>query len=215
MGERSSYGLGKTIGLSLWVWRATVRIESRNREVLARPAALAFWHGRLLGLLMDRLGCGAVAMASRSSDGALAAGALVGAGVKVARGSTQKGGLEALAEMEAIVRAGAPFAALTVDGPRGPWRKVKPGIVTIARRLEVPLVPASFSCRSARVLGSWDRLVLPRPFTRIVAEYGDPIPPSEIPQAIDEAVAMVAERLDALTARLDREVAGRPLWPER
>jgi lysophospholipid acyltransferase (LPLAT)-like uncharacterized protein len=213
VGERASYRLGNLIGLSLWVWRATVRIESRNREVLDRPAALAFWHGRLLGLLMDRLGCGAVAMASRSADGALAAGALVGAGVKVARGSTRKGGVEALKEMEDIVRAGAPFAALTVDGPKGPWRRVKPGIVAIAKRLEVPLVPGTFSCRRARVLHSWDRLVLPRPFTKVVTIYGDPIWPDELPESMDDAVELVGSRLDALTAELDREVAGRVLWP--
>jgi lysophospholipid acyltransferase (LPLAT)-like uncharacterized protein len=212
VGERLSYGLGSMIGFSLWPWRATITIESRNRKVLDRPAALAFWHGRTIGLLMDRLGCGAVAMASRSADGALAAGALAAAGVRVARGSTRKGGVEALNEMEAIVRAGSPFAALTVDGPKGPWRKVKPGIVAIAKRLGVPLVPGTFSCRSARVLDSWDRLVLPRPFTRVVTVYGEPIPPEELPEEMDEAVELVGNRLDALTEDLDREVAGRPLW---
>ncbi len=207
------YGAGLTLGTLIRLWRLTLRIEGRNRSVLDRPAVLAFWHGRILGLLMDRLGCGAVAMASRSGDGALAAGALVATGVRVARGSPAKGGGEALAEMADIVTAGAPFAALTVDGPRGPWRRVKPGTVALARRLGVPVVPGTFSCRHAHILRSWDRAVLPRPFTRVVAVYGDPIPVEQLPPDMDEAVALIGGRIDEMTRELDLEVAGRELWP--
>ncbi|MEW6337870.1 MAG: DUF374 domain-containing protein [Acidobacteriota bacterium] len=212
MGERGSYLLGGAIGLSLWPWRATVRIESRGRHRLGAPACLAFWHGRTIGLLMDFLGCGAVAMASRSSDGALAAGALAAAGVRTARGSSRKGGGEALVEMEEIVRAGSPFAALTVDGPRGPWRVVKPGIVVLARRLGVPVIPGTFSCRGSRLLRSWDRMVIPRPFTRLVTVYGEPIPADELPDRIEDACDLIGRRLDELTSEIDREVAGRELW---
>lgn len=213
MKHGGSYRLGLLLGASLWAWRPVLRWQSRNRQLIEEPCVLAFWHGRLLGVLMDSLGSGAVSMASRSADGALAAGALVAAGIRVARGSGSEGGREALKEMREKLRAGAPFAGLTVDGPRGPWRKVQPGVVMLARWLGIPVVPATFSCRSSGMLRSWDRMVLPRPGTRVVVAYGDRIPVESLPRSLEEGAELVRERLEALTVALDREVAGRELWP--
>lgn len=153
-------------------------------------------------------------MASRSADGALAAGALAAMGIAAARGSTGKGGGQALAEMEAMVRRGvAQIPALTVDGPRGPGRQAKPGAVILARRLTIPIVPASFSCRRSWLLRSWDRMVVPQPFTRIVVAFGPPIDPATLPADAEEAAAAVGKALLRLDAALDQEVAGRLLWP--
>jgi lysophospholipid acyltransferase (LPLAT)-like uncharacterized protein len=213
VGERTSYLVGNLLGLSIWPWRATVRLESRNHEVVGQPCVLAFWHGRLMGVVMDNLGCRAVSMASLSSDGAVAAGALNAVGLQSARGSSSAGGREALREVERIMAESAPFAGLTVDGPKGPWRQVKPGVVLLARRLGVPLVPASFSCRRPKLLSSWDRMVLPKPFTRVVVAYGEPWGPERLAGPSREVVVGVAQALDALGDRLDRELVGRPLWP--
>lgn len=213
MKHRGSYRLGLLLGTTLRVWRPLLRWESRERQLIEEPCVLAFWHGRLLGVLMDSLGSGAVSMASRSADGALAAGALVAAGIRAARGSGSEGGREALKEMREHLRAGAPFAGLTVDGPRGPWRKVQPGVVMLARWLGIPVVPATFSCRSSGMLRSWDRMVLPRPGTKVVVAYGERIPPESLPRSLDEGAEIVRARLEALTVALDREVAGRDLWP--
>jgi len=213
--HRGSYRLGLLLGTTLRVWRPLLRWESRERHLIEEPCVLAFWHGRLLGVLMDSLGSGATSMASRSADGALAAGALVAAGIRVARGSGSEGGREALKEMREHLRAGAPFAGLTVDGPRGPWRKVQPGVVMLARWLGIPVVPATFSCDKARLLRSWDRMVLPRPFSRMVVEYGEPIPDAALDGKFADAAVRVRDRLEALTTALDRDVAGRELWPPR
>lgn len=215
MGNRSSYALGYTLGLSLWVWRPTLRIEVRGAANFKRPCVLAFWHGRLLGVLMSNLGSQAVSMASRSRDGALAAGALVAAGIRVTRGSGSRGGREALRDMRAAVGGGAPFAGLTVDGPRGPWREVQPGVVMLARWLELPVVPATFSASRSRVLRSWDRLVLPRPFSRMVVAYGEPMEGAALEGKLDAAAERVRDRLETLTSALDRDVAGSDLWPAR
>lgn len=212
MREQLYYRLGNLLGILIWGWRAALRFESRNRAAMQGKCVLAFWHGRLLGVVMDNLGCGAVSMASRSADGAVAAGALAALRLRAARGSSSSGGREALQEVEEVLRGPAPFAGLTVDGPRGPWRQVKPGALVLARRAGVPLVPVTFSCSRAALLRSWDRMVLPRPFSRVVVEYGERWEADRLAGDIDRLAVELAEQLDRMADRLDREVAGHPLW---
>ncbi|MGD1148570.1 MAG: DUF374 domain-containing protein [Thermoanaerobaculaceae bacterium] len=213
MNERSWYLAGRGAALVLRLWRRTIRVESRNREILKPPFVLALWHGRVIGSLMDNYDCGCVTMASRSNDGALAAGIVEGLGLKATRGSGSRGGREALDEMEDMVRAGQPFAALTVDGPRGPWRRVKTGTVMLARRLGVPIFAVSFSSPRPEVLRSWDHMVLPRPFSKVVVGYAGPWSADVDTGELSSVAEIVGARLDALTEALDREVAGRELWP--
>lgn len=212
MRERLHYLLGILLGVIIWVWRATLRFESRNHAAMEDQCVLAFWHGRLMGVMMDNLGCGAVSMASRSADGAVAAGALAALRLRSARGSSSQRGREALQEVEEILLAGAPFAGLTVDGPRGPWRQVKPGALVLARRAGVPLVPATFSCRRPKLLRSWDRMVLPRPFSTVVVEYGDPWDAERLAGDIGQLGLELASQLDDMADRLDRELVGKTLW---
>lgn len=215
MSERAYYLGGRFLAVAIRVWRHTLRVEARQRKVLGEPCILAVWHGRLMGVLMDQIASGLVTMASQSSDGALATGAVEGLGMRVARGSTSKGGREALATMGRDLGSGVARAALTVDGPRGPWRQVHPGVVVLARRLRLPVVPATFSCRRAKVLSSWDRMVLPRPFTRMVVAYGEPWPPERLREAGRNAADELATAIDRLTEDLDTELLGSPLWPAR
>jgi len=210
--ERLHYLLGILLGLTIWVWRATLRFEARNRAAMEKRCVLAFWHGRLMGVMMDNLGCGAVSMASRSADGAVAAGALAALGLRSARGSSSQRGREALQEVEEILLAGAPFAGLTIDGPRGPWRQAKAGAVVLARRAGVPLVPATFSCRRPKLLRSWDRMVLPRPFSKVVVEYGEPWNEDRLAGDLEELCQQLGRQLDEMADRLDRELVGKPLW---
>jgi lysophospholipid acyltransferase (LPLAT)-like uncharacterized protein len=214
VGERSWYLAGRTAGVLLRLWRTTIRVENRNSEVRKPPYVLALWHGRVIPNMMDNYDCRSVTMASRSNDGALAAGIVDQLGLIATRGSNSRSGKEALTEMEEKVRAReAPFAALTVDGPRGPWRKVKVGIVSLARHLQVPVIPITSSCRRAWVLDSWDHMVLPKPFTTVVVAYGEPWTPERLAGPLPQVLSGIAADLDALTAALDREVAGRELWP--
>jgi lysophospholipid acyltransferase (LPLAT)-like uncharacterized protein len=214
VGERSWYLVGRTAGLLLRLWRTTIRVESRNGGFRKPPFVAAFWHGRVIPNMMDNYDCGCVTMASRSNDGALAAGIVDQLGLIPTRGSTLRSGRQALEEMEEKVRGGeAPFAALTVDGPRGPWRRVKVGAVTLARRLQVPILPMTSSCRRAWVLRSWDHMVLPKPFTKVVVAYGEPWSPERLAGPLAGVLSGIAADLNALTAALDREVAGRELWP--
>jgi lysophospholipid acyltransferase (LPLAT)-like uncharacterized protein len=67
------------------------------------------------------------------------------------------------------------YVGITPDGPRGPRMRATDGIVTVARVSGVPIIPCSYSARWRSVLGTWDRFVIPLPFTRGVIVWGEPI----------------------------------------
>lgn len=201
------------MAMALRALKLTLRFEVRHPERFRPPCILALWHGRIIGSTMFHADSRCVTMASQSKDGGLAAGAVDGLGLRATRGSPSRGGREAIGQMAAALRAGAPYAALTVDGPKGPWRRVKPGIVVLARRLDLPVVPISFSCRRHRMLHSWDHGIVPRPFAKVLVGYGEAWVPT---RGIDSGVAVnqIASAIDEITVELDRETVGHELWPE-
>lgn len=202
------------LGAALRVYRRLLRWQVVTPGPLPQPCILAVWHGRLLGVLLHQTGSGMVTMASLSTDGALAAGAVAALGCRAVRGSASRGGSQALRALKRALQAGAPLAGLTVDGPKGPWRKVKPGVVAAARWLGVPIVPASFTASRVRLLASWDRMVVPKVAARVVVGYGPPLFPGDLPEDMEAACQKVGEAIDALTFRLDHELLGVALWPE-
>lgn len=113
-------------------------------------------------------------IASASKDGALAAHAMAGIGLKCVRGSTRKGGSSALRKMIRILRDGQDLA-FTPDGPRGPLHHVEEGVILAAKMTGAPIVPISFQAKRKRRLNSWDRLIIPSLFTRINYVYGEPL----------------------------------------
>jgi lysophospholipid acyltransferase (LPLAT)-like uncharacterized protein len=211
--ERGWYLTGRTLAMMLRTLKLTLRFEVRHAERFKPPCILALWHGRIIGSTLYHTDSRCVTMASQSKDGGLAAGAVDGLGLKATRGSPSRGGREAISAMAAALKAGAPYLALTVDGPKGPWRRVKPGVVVLARRLNLPVVPISFSCRRHHMLRSWDHGVIPKSFARVLVGYGEPWIPDRSKDGPSPA-DRIAASLDALTAELDREAVGRELWPE-
>ena len=144
---------------------------------------------------------GIVTMASQSKDGEIIAGWLERNGYVVVRGSTTRGGSQALREMVRHVRSGRN-AALTVDGPKGPARVVAPGVVQLARLTGAWILPITSSSSRPRFLRSWDRYLLPGPFSENVVAYGEPFPVSD--EMTDEAaISRIASALDAVTAEAD------------
>lgn len=194
-------------------------VASLRLEVLGRPVAReyavrgrkigigAFWHRHLIpvGGYFSRLN--AVVMISRSRDGELIARALRRTTLSTVRGSSSSGGREALDELIAAVRAGRP-GAFAVDGPKGPARSVKPGIVIAARATGAPIVPLSFAARRAIVLRNWDGTVIPRPGTRAVLAFGEPIPVAADagPEECERIRADLEARLTAMERECERRV---------
>ncbi len=205
--------------------RATIRIEEihpeRERGLKAKgvPFVYTLWHGRMVLCILAHLHEGIVTMASRSKDGEIIARWLVRNGYIPARGSTGKGGRAGLQDMIEQVRAGHP-AALTIDGPKGPPRLAQRGILELARQTGAWILPFTGASSRPWFLRSWDRYLVPKPFSRCVVAYGEPFAiPAEMPD--QEALDRIGEAVDATTREADRAVGvsppppWEPLTPEK
>ena len=155
---------------------ATLRVRHAGvRNLDAAPQyILAFWHAHLLLMLHSRYRKPISAMISQSKDGEYIARVLDWYGAESARGSSTRGGGAALREMLQQVRDGKNIA-FTPDGPKGPARVLKEGVIYAAQASGLPIIPVTFAAKEKRLLGSWDRMILPRPFTRALFVYGEPI----------------------------------------
>ncbi len=165
----------------VWLLGHTWRIEllgvaEHDREIAAGagPCIFAFWHSRLLPLAYTHRGRGAAVLVSRSRDGELIAGIIQRLGFATARGSSSRGAGEAVLELLRWGEQGHVLA-VTPDGPRGPAEEVKPGLVFLASRTGYPIIPVATAASAATILPSWDGFRIPRPFSRVVVAYGEPI----------------------------------------
>jgi len=203
--------LSPLMGLSIALLRATLRVELLNNhhytELQDRrvPILFALWHGRMFLPIDAHRHQSVVTMASKSHDGNIVTAWLEKNGYLVTRGSSSRGGSEALRRMVRQVKAGRNVA-LTVDGPRGPAHVVQAGVVRLARLTNAWILPISFSSSWPLFLRSWDRYLLPKPFSRNVVAYGEPFVVSK--EMSDEAaLAKICASLDEVTAAAD-QVAG-------
>jgi lysophospholipid acyltransferase (LPLAT)-like uncharacterized protein len=139
-----------------------------------RPFACSCFHGTMLfPVYYCRRYPGAV-MVSRSWDGEVIDRSIRRMGYDTVRGSSSKGGKEALVELIEMINEKNYCSGLAVDAPRGPSRQVKMGIVIVARETEQPVVPfVSWATRQIQ-FNSWDRMILPLPFSTIVMAFGKP-----------------------------------------
>jgi lysophospholipid acyltransferase (LPLAT)-like uncharacterized protein len=165
----------------LSLWSRTLRIQFVKKAIPLRLASegknviYAFWHGRQFMLFHSHRNSGVVIPASESRDGEIQAGILKRFGFDVVRGSSKRKGDRALLGLVSGLRKGKDLA-IGVDGPRGPLYEAKQGVVYLAGKLDKPIVPVTTSARSFWILEKiWDRYLLPKPFTRGVVMYGDPI----------------------------------------
>ncbi|MBF0588974.1 MAG: lysophospholipid acyltransferase family protein [Magnetococcales bacterium] len=142
------------------------------------PRLYGFWHGRMFFLpkvYRPRSGHAIRMMISVSRDGEFVArlGRLLG--VEAVRGSSRRGGLKALLEMNRLVKQGDD-GGFTLDGPVGPAFAAKPGALMTARKVGVPIIPVASGYTDCWCLHkSWDRFLIPKPFSRVVVVFGAPI----------------------------------------
>ncbi|WP_245913346.1 lysophospholipid acyltransferase family protein [Caenispirillum bisanense] len=176
-----------------------------------KPFILSFWHGRLLMMSQAWPRPKPIHMLiSQHRDGQLIARTVAHFGIKSAAGSSSRGGAGGLRIMLKALKDGE-CVGITPDGPRGPRQRAADGVIHIARMSGVPVVPLAYATRSRRLLDSWDRFLVPRPFTRGAFVWGEPlvVPRDADPAEIERLRALLEDRMNAITAQADGLV-GRP-----
>ena len=169
--------LGKSI-VDLIFCTASIEVAGYGavKEILkSRRFILAIWHSRILLVSYIFKGWGGVALVSRSEDGEIIARVLQRQGQETVRGSTTRGGLAALITILRKISVSNRPAVIIPDGPQGPRFRVQPGIISLAKKSGYPIVPVTYSARRMKAFASWDRCVLPAPFTRCRLVYGRPL----------------------------------------
>jgi lysophospholipid acyltransferase (LPLAT)-like uncharacterized protein len=167
---------------------STLRFSVEGREhwdEAARGGRLpiyTFWHDRIFAGTYFFRGRRIVIMTSQSFDGEYIARFIQRLGYGAVRGSSTRGGVGALVELTRLVRQGCP-AGFSIDGPRGPRHVAKMGAVLLAKKTGQPVLPFGVNAERFWPLKSWDRMQIPRPFSRVRVRFA---PPIEVPADADE-----------------------------
>lgn len=174
--------------------RIEIRCESPGTDISDPDAAQQFvyalWHDQILfpllrsaqiKKLLKTRRC--VALVSRHQDGLILTDFMENFGIHSVNGSSSRGGTQAMRQL--ILEAEGSSIFITPDGPRGPRRQIKHGILFLASQTGRPIVPLGVACaRTWDFQGNWTNLVVPRPFTRLLIQAGKPI---SIPEDADRA----------------------------
>jgi lysophospholipid acyltransferase (LPLAT)-like uncharacterized protein len=140
-----------------------------------------------------------VLLISASFDGELIARTIERLGYETVRGSSSRAGSSGLRALARAVDQGAT-AVIPGDGPRGPRYQLKPGVTKLARLTALPVHSFYLLPQRAWVLRSWDALLVPKPFSRVVMVWGRPVAPPESDDSCEEARLAVEATLERLRA---------------
>lgn len=190
----------------------TLRLEVAGLEEFKQlaqrgPVILALWHETMLFGVFTFWYTNFHGLTSYSFDGEMAARILRHVGLDAVRGSSSCGGSDALENLEkALPLAGV--VGFTLDGPKGPRRKAKPGIGILAGRTQAPVVPFAFAVDRCKRLRSWDRFPVPLPFAHVLGALGEPIPPppDDSADAVEAMRLKVEVALNALQSSLEEQL---------
>jgi lysophospholipid acyltransferase (LPLAT)-like uncharacterized protein len=161
-------------------WRTEGGDHPAHYLTEGKPFIVAFWHQRLLMMPYTWRSVGGDRpfnmLISSHRDGEIISRTIARFDIKTIAGSTGKGkgGAAALRQILKALKAGE-VVGMTPDGPRGPRMRASDGIIQAARMAGVPIFPLTYSATNRKVIQSWDRFILPLPFSRGVFHWGDPI----------------------------------------
>lgn len=166
------------------LWAKTIRFDIRGdwQKVLksnaaGKPYVIALWHGEIFPVTAFGYDACAqfVIVVSQSKDGEFIAQVLENLGHRTVRGSSSRGGLKALLQAARAMKKENMMSVFTVDGPRGPRHKTKDGVVFMAQRAGAKIVPIRAYPEKKKVFNSWDKFLLPLPFSRCPIYVGEPM----------------------------------------
>lgn len=195
-----------------WRIEGAQAVEARWRD--GQPFILAFWHGRLLMMMkIWQAGMPIHMLVSEHRDGRLIAQVAAPFGISTIAGSSTRGGAAGLRGLLRMLKGGG-CVGITPDGPKGPRMRATAGIVILAKLSGCPILPATYAAAPRRLLGSWDRFVVPLPFGRGVFLWGEPlwVPRDADEDRIEQCRLQLEQALNALTDRADA-LMGRPPVP--
>ncbi len=183
--------------LKLLFFTCKKKLCFKGKRDIDKPAVIAFWHGELLmailGYIEFRKGVEIDSMISDHSDGEMIARVIKLFGGGVVRGSSTKGGIKALKGAFKTLELKRDLG-ITPDGPKGPRHSVAEGIVLIARKKGVPVVTINCKPSSYWQFDSWDKFVLPKPFSTLNLYIGEPLYLDKN-ISVEEAQNIIQERL--------------------
>jgi lysophospholipid acyltransferase (LPLAT)-like uncharacterized protein len=182
-------------------WRIRTEHEERWRAFYEAKRAHVFvlWHEAILPLLWHHRGQKVTLVVSEAREGQYLTDFALSLGYRAVRGSSTRGAARALLGAVRELREGQ-VVAFTPDGPRGPRREMKPGVVAAAQRAGTAVVPVHARARRAWRLNSWDRFMIPKVGARVTITYGRPF------EVAEGEAGLAAGVKDAIT-RLE-EIAG-------
>lgn len=202
--SRSSIVLGHVAAFAMKLWSITLRYNVNDQngvvqpDIDPKPVIFALWHNRIFTMppIWQRTGGknrSTVVLTSASRDGTTLAKSMEAFGIGSIRGSSSRRALAALIGMKNALLEGKDVC-VTPDGPKGPRYRVQPGLLKIAQSTGSDIIPIHILYSSAWRLSSWDRFVIPKPFSKVIVTFDKPI---SIPKNLSEA--------DFETARLNLE----------
>jgi len=199
---------GKWIINSLFATCSIRRIDPYQvGDLMEQPRFIgAFWHSRILLVSYLFQKKGAAIMVSKSEDGEIIAQVLKRQGHLTIRGSSSHGGAKAMAMQIERMKAGPRPGGIIPDGPQGPRNKARMGAITLAQQTGYPILPLTYSAGQIKVFHSWDRFILPYPFTECALVYGRPFKvPADCSREEAEAYRQrLEDELNHITTYADR-----------
>jgi len=181
---------------STWLYQVTGNDHAESVRNDGIPAIYVTWHAQLLPSLWRHRGEPMTLLVSGHRDGGRLADAVAAWGYHVVRGSSTRGGAAGLLGLTRALGRGETVA-LTPDGPRGPARVAKPGAIAAAQQTGAFILPMAASASAAWRTGSWDRFLVPQPFSTVRMVY-------EQPFMVGPGVEGFNQGLQRLQASLDR-----------
>jgi lysophospholipid acyltransferase (LPLAT)-like uncharacterized protein len=177
--RRQRIALRLTIAAGYWLIRLigpTLRVcisseEGAQQAIDERPLIVSFWHACMIPATYICRDIGVRVMSSNSYDGEYMGRIVRKFGFVPVKGSSSRNAVRALLGLRRALDHDWPVA-FTLDGPRGPRYKVKPGPVALARSAGVPMSVFHMAVERAWVLNTWDRLMIPKPFSRVLMRFG-------------------------------------------
>lgn len=191
------------VGLSM-MWfrtcRLTVRDEHFIHAALEHGAVIVpFWHYSFFYIFYHLRRYPAAVMVSASRDGEYIARIAERLHFQPVRGSSNRLGSQALKNLLGVIRSGGNVG-MVADGSQGPPRRLQPGAVFLASKTGAPLIPIVWAAEKYMAFQSWDRTVLPLPFSRIVMRYGKPltVPGGVRKEGMEEYRRQLEETMNAM-----------------